>query len=171
MFITSRMVSPFAAIRFSTPSTASRDERMLAAVDAIWDTCGHDRPGNSRRVSWVGFYIKSQGTDEMTLGPRRDKPACSPIGLHGACGRCFKSGRSLVVSDVASLGEGYIACDPRDKSEVVAPCLNPDGSAWGVLDLDSYEIGAFSAADAIALERLLVEAGLSAPATAAPAIV
>ena len=46
----------------------------------IWSEFGNHCP-----VSWVGFYFLGEG--EMTLGPRRDKPACSPIGLHGACGR------------------------------------------------------------------------------------
>jgi putative methionine-R-sulfoxide reductase with GAF domain len=98
----------------------------------------------------------------MLLGPRRDKPACSPIGLHGACGRSLLSGRALVVTDVATLGEGYIACDPRDRSEVVLPLLSPDGTAWGVLDADSYQVGAFTRDDAASLSTLVRCAGLCA---------
>jgi L-methionine (R)-S-oxide reductase len=135
----------------------SAEESMRAIADGIWAEF------HSQGVSWAGFYLWSSASpDELTLGYRRDKPACSPIGMHGACGQCFKARRPLVVTDVAKLGAGYIACDPRDRSEVVAPLLNPDGSAWGVLDIDSYDVGAFDTIDALSLARLLRFAGLSA---------
>lgn len=130
---------------------------MRGFVDALWESvkdCG---------VSWAGFYLKTDGADEMTLGPRRDKPACSPIGLHGACGRTWRTGRTLIVRDVAALGAGYIACDPRDRSELVVPLFDDRGACYAVLDLDSYEVGAFGEGDARALQRLLVESELSAP--------
>jgi putative methionine-R-sulfoxide reductase with GAF domain len=139
----------------------SQEESMRAVVDGIWDEFHEDGGG----VSWAGFYTwSSTSPDEMTLGYRRDKPACSPIGLHGACGKCFLSRKPLVVTDVARLGAGYIACDPRDRSEVVVPLLNPDGSAWAVLDVDSHEVGSFDVFDALTLARLLSHAGLSASA-------
>ena len=99
----------------------------------------------------------------MVLGPRRDKPACSPIGLHGMCGLAWRERRAVVVDDVRRLGEHYVACDPRDMAEVVVPLLEADGSCWGVLDVDSFEVGAFTAADALGLARLVDRAGLSAP--------
>lgn len=134
---------------------------MRAVVDGIWDAF------HTHGVSWAGFYVwSSKSPDELTLAYRRDKPACSPIGMHGACGKCFTSRKPLVVTDVAKLGAGYIACDPRDRSEVVVPLLNPDGSAWGVLDIDSHEASAFDVFDALSLVRLLNHAGLSmAPVT------
>lgn len=141
-------------------------------------------------VSWVGFYVvdlapgsPASDAKEMTLAYCRDKPACSPIGLHGACGRCWQSRRMLVVTDVARLGEGYIACDPRDKSEVVVPMFAPSiphapgptspssaapsshapelGPCWGVLDVDSFDAGAFDAEDAKGLWRVCEAAGLT----------
>ncbi len=139
---------------------------MRVFVDGLWDRFGlTDGQSDTGRgaMSWVGFYTWSrQAPEEMTLAYRRNKPACSPIGLHGACGRCFISRRPLVVVDVARLGAGYIACDPRDRSEVVLPLLNPDGTSWGVLDIDSYDLGAFTEFDALTLSRLLRHAGLSA---------
>ncbi len=135
-------------------------EVMQRVVDRLWDQFGGSGPG--RGYSWVGFYtLDRENPDQLILGPRRDKPACSPIGLHGACGRCLLARRGLVVTDVARLGTGYIACDPRDRSEVVVPLLYPDGSAWGVLDVDSHEVGAFDTADAVCLMRLLRYTGLS----------
>jgi putative methionine-R-sulfoxide reductase with GAF domain len=124
--------------------------RMQAVCDALWEEFGSGRP-----CSWVGFYRLGEG--EMTLVCRRDKPACSPIGLHGACGTAALSGKSLVVRDVRELGAGYIACDPRDLSEIVVPYRGPSGEVAGVLDIDSYEIGAFGPEDQQALERLLAD--------------
>ena len=102
----------------------------------------------------------------MTLAARRPGPACSPIGIHGACGQCLRAARILVVRDVRDLGAGYIACDPRDRSELVVPCLGPGGRAWGVFDVDSHDLAAFDERDGTELAALLVMAGLSAPSAA-----
>lgn len=122
--------------------------KIAQLLDAIWAEFGNHRP-----VSWVGFYHLADG--EMMLGPRRDKPACSPIGLHGACGQAALSGRSLIVPDVRELGDHYIACDPRDLSELVVPVRDPAGKVVGVMDLDSHSVGAFGVADQTALEDLI----------------
>jgi putative methionine-R-sulfoxide reductase with GAF domain len=124
--------------------------RISLLVDAVWAEFGEHRP-----VSWVGFY--HLGADEMTLGPRRDKPACSPIGLYGACGQAALAGRSLLVTDVRALGANYIACDPRDLAELVIPVRDPTGKIAGVLDLDSYSVGAFDETDQNAIEELVRE--------------
>jgi putative methionine-R-sulfoxide reductase with GAF domain len=128
--------------------------RMRAVVDALWDTC------HAQGVSWVGFYLPD-GTDALVLGPSRDTPACSPIGLHGACGRVFRSAAPLVVRDVAELEKNYIACDPRDRSEVVVPLIATDGTCTGVLDLDSHQVAAFDASDVNGLNLVLRSAGLT----------
>lgn len=129
---------------------------MKSVVDALWATF------RDEGLSWIGFYLFDPAKpEELTLGPRRDKPACSPIGMHGACGQSFTSKKALVVTDVAKLGEGYIACDPRDRSEVVVPCLDVDGTCWGVLDADSYDATAFTMHDALCLMRVLRHTGLS----------
>ena len=132
-----------------------RVQRMRTAVDALWSAL------TGTGVSWVGFYVH-EGGDELVLGPMRDKPACSPIGLHGACGQAFRTRRPLVVRDVKELGENYIACDPRDRSEVVVPLLESDGTCWGVLDLDSHDVGSFDDQDAAGLQRVLRATGLTA---------
>jgi putative methionine-R-sulfoxide reductase with GAF domain len=127
---------------------------MHAVVDLLWDYL-HDHG-----VSWVGFYLFDPKHNEMILGPRRDKPACSPIGMHGACGQAFRNGRPLIVRDVKELGEGYIACDPKDQSEVVMPIRDTTGKPLGVLDLDSFAVGAFDESDATGLALVLSAAGL-----------
>lgn len=127
----------------------SREERMQASVDALWDEL-HDK-----RCSWIGFYLKCSHSDEMILGPRRDKPACSPIGMFGACGRSFNSRKPLIVTDVVNLHAGYIACDPRDRSECVLPVLEGYDKPYAVLDVDSYDTFAFNRDDIMGLHRVL----------------
>jgi len=127
---------------------------MQRVVDVLWDTL------HPTGVSWVGFYV-SEGRDELILGPRRDKPACSPIGMHGACGQVFLSREPLVVRDVKELGDNYVACDPRDQSEVVLPILDESGECWGVLDLDSFNTDAFDQSDVDGLRRVLLAARLT----------
>ncbi len=126
---------------------------MQAIVDIVWEHL------HSTGISWIGFYLHAGG-DELVLGPRRDKPACSPIGLHGACGRAFLTKQPLIVRDVTELGPNYIACDPRDRSEVVLPCIT-EGTCWGVLDADSYDLASFDESDVVGLTRILREAGLT----------
>jgi len=129
---------------------------MRSVVDALWDAL------QDTAVSWVGFYVH-EGAEELILGPRRDKAACSPIGLHGVCGQAFRLRKPIIVRDVTELGENYIACDPRDRSEVVVPLFDESGSCWGVLDLDSHEVGAFDDTDVTGLQQVLRAAGLTRP--------
>ncbi|MFQ5806497.1 MAG: GAF domain-containing protein [Phycisphaerae bacterium] len=150
------MNRPYQNIAENLAFEGDRQRRVRVFVDALWDAL------SSAGVSWVGFYLH-QRNDKLVLGPHRNKPACSPIGLHGACGRAFTEKRPLVVRDVSDLGENYIACDPRDRSEVVIPLLEPDGACWGVLDLDSYDLGAFDQADVDSLLTLLRATDLTSP--------
>lgn len=139
------------------PASGTREDRMRAVVDALWESF------SPVGYSWVGFYTRPGEGEEMILGPRRDKPACSPIGLHGMCGLACVERRSVVVGDVRRLGAHYVACDPRDMAEVVVPLLGVDGACWGVLDADSFEVGAFSERDALGLAGVLERAGLTEP--------
>ena len=156
-----------------------RDGRMGAAAAALWEHLGEDEPdegkaAGGKSVSWIGFYeIVTPGhvaserhhggevAKSMVLGPHRPKPACSPIGLHGLCGRGWLERKAFAVADIRVLGEEYVACDPRDQSELVIPMLDPQGAAWGVLDADSYVVGAFTAADIEPLTAFCIAAGLT----------
>ena len=141
--------------KLTPPPAGDRTQRMQAVVDALWAEL------STKGCSWVGFYLRNPDVDEMTLGPRRDKPACSPIGMFGACGRAAQSRRPLVVTDVSKLRAGYIACDPRDRSEIVVPCMDAyDDLCWGVLDADSHDVNSFTERDAIGLTKVLIHAGL-----------
>ncbi len=148
----------YRSIASSLSASGSVDQRMDAMVDALWDAL------HETGVSWVGFYLdRPQEPDDrrLVLGPCRDKPACSPIGLHGVCGQALLSKKPRIVRDVTELGENYIACDPRDRSEIVMPLLDESGVCWGVLDIDSSDVGAFDESDALGLHQILEAAGLT----------
>ena len=127
---------------------------MQLAVDVLWNGLGN------RGVSWIGFYSKAADRDEMLLQARRDKPACSPIGLHGVCGQTLLKKKVMIVRDVADLGANYVACDPRDRAEVAIPLIDDAGACWGVFDVDSWEVGAFDQRDADGFASVLRAAGL-----------
>lgn len=134
----------------------SREEAMAFAIERLWRAFG------GRPISWIGFYERTPGTDEMVLLAREPRPACSPIGVHGMCGRSMLAARAMVVRDVKTLGEGYIACFPEDQSEMVVPLIE-DGACVAVLDVDSHEREAFCVADAQACSAVLETLGLSRP--------
>lgn len=150
-------VRDYHAIAAAVRPQSSREKTMRHVVDVVWD---HLR---EQGVSWVGFYLDRPNEPEqqrMILGPCRDSPACSPIGLHGVCGQALLQGRTRIVEDVAELGPSYIACDPRDRSEIVVPLIDGDNQCWGVLDLDSWDVGSFSDQDDVGLRDVLTAAGL-----------
>lgn len=147
----------YESIAQQVPTGLNREAAMRAVADLLWDAL------HATGVSWVGFYLDRAGEPDdcrMGLGACRDKPACSPIGLHGVCGQGLTSMRTRIVRDVKDLGEHYIACDPRDRSEIVIPLIDADGRCWGVLDVDSWEVGAFDESDEAGLRSVLRAAGL-----------
>jgi putative methionine-R-sulfoxide reductase with GAF domain len=134
------------------------EARMRLVTEVYWHAYGLDTPGQN--VSWCGFYLKTPGVDEMTLVCREPKPACSPIGLMGMCGRGWRDRLAYVVRDVRVLGEHYIACDPKDQSELVVPIFDDAGACVGVFDVDSYDVGAFTPEDAETAIAALETTGL-----------
>ena len=123
-----------------------------AFIDLAWN---HLEPTG---VSWIGFYDLASDEMEMILGPCRNRPACSPIGMHGACGQALRSKKTLIVDDVADLGEAYVACDPSDRSEIVIPICH--GSYRSVLDLDSQDPASFGLEDDSWLKTCLARASI-----------
>jgi len=147
---------PYEVLEQRVTNHGSAEDRMRAFVDALWDLM------HPTGVSWAGFYLNQPGEPadrRMVLGPCRDKPACSPIGLHGVCGQALTFGTTRIVQDVKALGANYVACDPRDASEIVIPLQDDSGAVWGVLDLDSHEVNNFSKSDDTGLRRALLAAG------------
>jgi putative methionine-R-sulfoxide reductase with GAF domain len=129
--------------------TDMRHDRMMKEiVDALWDQFG------GSPYSWCGFYTLSPDGSQLLLGPHRDKPACSPLPLHGVCGKALSTGQPQLVPDVKALGEAHVECDPANQSEIAVPVFDEKGKAWAVLDVDSAAKAAFDEMDQRWLERL-----------------
>ncbi len=125
-------------------------ERMMREiVDELWENFA------GSPYSWCGFYVLAPTKTEFTLGPHRDKPACSPLPLHGVCGRALKEGKTIIVPDVKALGAEHIECDPKNLSEIAVPVFNKDGKVWAVFDVDSQAPSAFDGMDQRWLETIM----------------
>ncbi len=126
------------------------DRMMREIVDVLWDHFA-EKP-----YSWCGFYRLSRDGDSLILGPHREKPACSPLPMHGVCGRAARTGQPLVVGDVKSLGtDRHVECDPANLSEVALPVFDRSGKVWAVFDVDSASKDAFDEMHVRWLERIL----------------
>jgi GAF domain-containing protein len=105
---------------------------------------------------WTGFYVVDPDKrDELVVGPYQGTLGCLRIAFgRGVCGTAARTRQTQVVEDVEAF-PGHIACDSRSKSEVVVPVVDRDGRLIAVFDVDSEAPGAFDAADAEWLERIL----------------
>jgi GAF domain-containing protein len=103
-------------------------------------------------INWAGFYKMENGI--LVLGPFQGKPACIEIKVgRGVCGTAVAEDRTQLVYDVHEF-PGHIACDSASNSEIVVP-IHVRGEIWGVLDIDSPNIGRFSEEDRDGLERFV----------------
>lgn len=102
------------------------------------------------QINWAGFYLMEDGA--LVLGPFQGKPACIRIRPgQGVCGTAVAEDRVQLVMDVHKFA-GHIACDPDSNAEIVIP-IHRNGKIWGVLDIDSPEVGRFRPADQQGLVR------------------
>ncbi len=102
------------------------------------------------KISWVGFYLFDG--KRLYLGPFQGKVACTVIEIgKGVCGTSAEKRETLIVEDVDQF-PGHIACDPESRSEIVIPILKGK-ELYGVLDLDSGNIGSFNELDRKYLEE------------------
>jgi len=102
---------------------------------------------------WVGFYLIKE--NELVLGPFQGPVACTRIAKgKGVCGTAWEKQHSIVVADVEKF-PGHIACSALSKSEIVVPCFGKNKEIVGVLDVDSEQLNAFDAIDALYLEQVV----------------
>ena len=103
-------------------------------------------------INWVGFYKMVDGA--LVLGPFQGKPACIRIEVgKGVCGTAVAQDKTQLVYNVHDF-PGHIACDCASNSEIVLP-IHVGGKIWGVLDIDSPQIGRFTEADRAGLELVV----------------
>ena len=72
---------------------------------------------------------------------------------NGVCGTALQTDSVQRVEDVHAF-PGHIACDAASRSEIVLP-LHKNGEVIGVLDIDSPEVGRFSAEDEEGLREVV----------------
>ncbi len=103
-------------------------------------------------INWAGFYKMEKGI--LVLGPFQGKPACIEIAVgRGVCGTAVAEDKTQLVYDVHEF-PGHIACDAASNSEIVVP-IHVNGEIWGVLDIDSPNVGRFTEEDKEGLERFV----------------
>ena len=103
-------------------------------------------------INWAGFYKMENGI--LVLGPFQGKPACIEIVVgRGVCGTAVAEDKTQLVYDVHQF-PGHIACDCASNSEIVVP-IHVDGRIWGVLDIDSPNVGRFTEEDREGLEAVV----------------
>ena len=114
------------------------------------------------RFDWTGFY-RVVDTNLLKIRPYQGGHGCLVIPFdRGVCGAAARTGKVQLVDDVDAF-DGHIACSTSTKSELVIPIFNQDGALLGVFDIDSDQPGAFTRADADALDRLLCMGFKQAP--------
>ncbi len=124
--------------------TKNKVARMATAVAVVHHKMPH--------FSWTGFYILDQG--ELIVGPYQGPLACQVLKKKkGVCWAGVERKETIVVPDVHKF-PGHIVCDSRTNSEIVVPLFNPDDQVWGILDVDSRKLDAFSDLDRDWLERI-----------------
>lgn len=133
------MVSMLEALISDEKDDISNLSNASAVINALID-----------RLNWCGFYLVKKG--ELVLGPFQGMPACNRIKIgKGVCGTSAEQKKTLRIEDVHSF-EGHIACDSASRSEIVIPIVK-DEVVYGVLDLDSPEVGRFTELEQQYLER------------------
>lgn len=102
---------------------------------------------------WTGFYILIN--EELCVGPYQGPLACQKLPRgRGVCWAGIKARKTIIVPDVHQF-PGHIACNSRSNSEIVVPLFDSLGNVWGVVDVDSRKLEAFSRVDQIWLEKIL----------------
>lgn len=102
---------------------------------------------------WIGFYLVKE--DQLVLNAFQGTIACTRINFNkGVCGHCYTTREIVIVPDVDEF-PGHISCASASKSEIVLPIFNQSGEVFGVLDVDSDELGDFSEVDAEGLKKIV----------------
>lgn len=103
-----------------------------------------------KETVFAGYYLFEEG--ELILGPFQGKVSCTRIQLgKGVCGESAEKQETLIVKNVKE-HKNYIACDSAAMSEIVVPMMKGN-QLFGVLDIDSRQIGAYDVIDQEYLEK------------------
>lgn len=106
-----------------------------------------------RHFFWTGFYTLIDG--ELTVGPYQGPLACQILEKKkGVCWAGIERKKTILVPDIHKF-PGHITCDSRSNSEIVVPLVDKYNQVWGVLDIDSRKLNAFSDVDKKWLQKIV----------------
>lgn len=103
--------------------------------------------------NWVGIYMV-EGHNLKLLNYSGDFETIHkiiPIDK-GICGKAVRIGQTVIVPDVNQAPE-YLSCSLKTKSEIVVPIGDKENIIGGI-DIDSYNLNAFSCTDKVFLEEI-----------------
>ena len=133
-------------------------EQLAALVDAEWPMVSNLANAAALlyerldRLYWAGFFLTENHV--LWLGPFQGKTAWVRIAEGNCvCVTALQTDSVQRVEDVHAF-PGHIACDAASRSEIVLP-LHKNGEVIGVLDIDSPEVGRFSAEDEEGLREVV----------------
>jgi L-methionine (R)-S-oxide reductase len=137
-------------------ATLSRIRALIAGETdeiAIMATIACELHHADPRFDWTGFYRVTE-PGMLKIGPYQGSHGCLTIPFtRGVCGRWAREGKTRIVNDVHAVPD-HIACSSTTRSEIVVPVFDQNGDVRAVLDIDSDQPAAFTAADAGFLETV-----------------
>jgi len=141
-------VSDYVLLAAQLESLLATERDFIANAAQFAALLFNEMPG----LNWAGFYFNRD--EQLLLGPFQGRVACVRIDFdRGVCGAAATTRQTQRVADVHAV-DGHIACDSASNSELVVP-LEKNGRLLGVLDLDSPQLGRFSAEDQRGVEALV----------------
>ncbi len=108
----------------------------------------------SDRFNWVGVYLLDEEKSELWLHNyvgASTEHAKIPVG-EGVCGVAVAHGADQNVPDVSEF-DGYLACDPAVKSELVV-LIRAGSRIFGQFDIDSHQADVFDDQDEVAVRMI-----------------
>lgn len=133
-------------------------EQLAALVDAEWPMVSNLANAAALlyerldRLNWAGFYLTDNHV--LWLGPFQGKTACVRIAEGNGDLRDSAADGQRTAGRGRACVSRHIACDAASRSEIVLP-LHKNGEVIGVLDIDSPEVGRFSAEDEEGLREVV----------------
>ena len=122
------------------------DALLRHAARALYDS--------EDRFDWVGVYLLADDRLELWLHNyfgAGTEHARIPVG-QGVCGTAVAHGANQNVPDVSAF-EGYLACSPDVKSELVV-LIRAGSEIFGQFDIDSNQPDAFENQDEVAVQMI-----------------
>ena len=137
----------------------NRDLKSLESTARAWITHIYEGLPEGKR-DWVGIYWKESFLAPETMSTDLVVgPYVGPLTPHtriqigsGLCGLSVSENRTVNVSDVRA-EPLFLACSTETRSEIVIPIRLRTGEVVGELDIDSNQIGSFTADDQKSLEE------------------